>query len=335
MKFQYKLLYQLLRLIEKPLGGLVMLLARATWPSFLVHAFIRYFFIKKLKVNLAEAERDKVKEYTSALDFFTRSLKKEVRPLSREALAKETIISPVDGLLSAWGIIGSDLRDLGEEKYWVKGKAYSLEALAGAEYKRYIGGSYMVFYLSPKDYHRIHAPMDARLSYAELMPGRRLPVNNFSLNSFDEVFGKNKRLRLTFSALKPDSASLMLKAGQAKAAYEEQKQEKFQFMSIWVSALNVGGFETKFDTLFLKRVQENGAKAKIIDYRDAKEDGLVVKKAEDLGAFELGSSVVMLFPAACLQTGSSDISKTPRQVCMGDVIARQQARSWKKSRQRA
>ena len=64
----------------------------------------------------------------------------------------------------------------------------------------YRGGEYLVLYLSPKDYHRVHHVKTTTITKVEYFPGTLLPVNLYSLLSFDNVFGRNRRALIEYQA---------------------------------------------------------------------------------------------------------------------------------------
>ena len=77
------------------------------------------WFISNYEVNLSEAKLENIKEYKDFNDFFTRSLKSDLRPISDSKL-----ISPVDGVVSQCGRIENSMI------LQAKGKKYSVSALS-------------------------------------------------------------------------------------------------------------------------------------------------------------------------------------------------------------
>ena len=120
------------------------------------------------QVDLSEAERESLDDYRSFNDFFTRRLKPGARPVAEDERA---VVSPADGYLSQFGVV-EDGRLL-----QAKGHRFSVAALlTDAELaRRYKGGAYAIVYLSPRDYHRVHAPAAGRLARTIEVPGRLLP----------------------------------------------------------------------------------------------------------------------------------------------------------------
>src|SRR3990167_6598729 len=120
-------------------------------------------FIKKFGVNLAEAELEKIEDYSSFNNFFIRHLKSSARQI-----AATTMISPVDGVMSALGVISHN------QFFQAKGHTYNLETLlasSSAQCHCFNNGLFATFYLSPKDYHRIHMPMAGTVLKMIYVPG--------------------------------------------------------------------------------------------------------------------------------------------------------------------
>ena len=128
-------------------------------------------FIRLFKVNMEEAKDPDWKSYTSFNNFFTRELKEDAREISTD---ENTITSPVDGAVSQFGKIKTDLI------FQAKGHAYSLTQLLGDREdlsKTFKNGEFNTIYLSPKDYHRIHMPVDGTLKEMIHVPGQLYSVN--------------------------------------------------------------------------------------------------------------------------------------------------------------
>lgn len=144
----------------------------------------RFASVYRIPVHEAEKNLD---EYGSLNEFFTRRLKPGSRPVDRTAGA---LVSPVDALVTACGVI-SDGRLL-----QIKGQDYTLEELLNESPRvsQYRNGYFWVLYLSPTDYHRIHAPCMGDIMESEHIPGRVYPVNEFGLTSMRRVLSRNERL---------------------------------------------------------------------------------------------------------------------------------------------
>ena len=189
-------------------------------------------------------------------DFFTRQLRPGLRPL---APGQRRLVSPVDGTLARYGAIEDG------QLLQVKGKTYDLAALLDdAELaRRFDGGTYFTLYLSPRDYHRIHAPADGHILGYHYIPGRLFPVNRLGVERVPGLFPRNERL-----------VTLM-------------KTPLGQMAVVKVGATSVGRISVSYADL---RTNEGGNARHAVLFARPKE----IAKGADLGAFHLGSTVVLL-----------------------------------------
>jgi len=134
-------------------------------------------------VNLEEAASSG--PYPSFDAFFTRALKPGAR-----TIASSSLVSPADGQLSALGPID------GQGTILVKRQAYDVAELIGSAEGalRYKGGEFAVIYLSPRDYHRVHSPVDGKISSVVGIPGDLYPVNAVGEQHFEGLFVRNNRV---------------------------------------------------------------------------------------------------------------------------------------------
>lgn len=144
------------------------------------------YFAKSYGVMLDEAEKN-LQEYRTLNEFFTRKLKPGMRPIHNEA---GSLVSPVDGLITFSGEIKSGTI-LG-----VKGQDYTVKDLLNGSprVETYNHGHAFVIYLSPTDYHRIHAPVTGKKLESEHIKGKVYPVNDFSMRNMRSVLCRNERL---------------------------------------------------------------------------------------------------------------------------------------------
>ena len=223
-----------------------------------VQNLINKTYVKLMKVDLSEfVSSDK---YSSLNALFTRDLK-----IPREFSSHENeFISPCDAFISECG-------DITEEKaLQIKGHSYKVRNLLGsyinkAPKDKLINGKYINFYLSPKDYHRYHVPIDMQVKKAVHIPGKLYPVNLKWLKKVPELFVENERVIL-----------------------ECYTKDNKLFYMVFVGALNVGKMEFIFD----HHIQTN-AKASIEQPYMYK--NLWLSKGDELGRFEMGSTIVMFF----------------------------------------
>ncbi len=138
-------------------------------------------------VDLSESARSP-SSYSSVNAFFTRELKEGVRDIEAEKAGD--LVSPADGRIDQFGSI----RD--ETLVQAKGKTYRLVDLldSGRDAQRFEGGSFATIYLSPRDYHRVHAPVSGEVHRLGYVPGHLWPVNPFAVEHVDRLFVVNERL---------------------------------------------------------------------------------------------------------------------------------------------
>jgi phosphatidylserine decarboxylase len=190
--------------------------------------------------------------------FFTRQLKDGVRPLDSDPMA---VLSPVDARVDQFGAI--DDRAIIQ----AKGIYYSVDDLIpSASAVNFIRGSFITLYLSPGDYHRIHSPVNGRITGYFNIPGRLYTVQEFMVKGLRGLFSINERL-ITFIR-NPSGRVAVCKVG----------------------AMNVGRISLSY-----KPVMTNGA------FRSRKEvifsqgERVPVNAGEEIGVFHLGSTVILLF----------------------------------------
>jgi phosphatidylserine decarboxylase len=125
--------------------------------------------------------------------FFTRRLRAGARPVDPDP---GTITSPADGSLVSMGAVD------GEGRFVVKGRPYSVAELVGdaQEARRFEGGVGCVVYLSPRDYHRVHAPVGGVIRRIRSMPGDYYPVNAIGLRHVANLFCRNRRVAIEIDA---------------------------------------------------------------------------------------------------------------------------------------
>ena len=225
------------------------------------------WFINKYQVNLAEAESESISDYVHFNDFFTRALNPKFRPIS----ASE-IISPVDGVVSEAGQIKDS------QILQAKGHHYSIsQLLAGESLEKIENGYFATIYLAPKDYHRIHMPIDGKLVSMRYIPGNLFSVNHKTVQKVNGVFARNERLVCLFDTVFG------------------------RMVFVLVGAIFVGSMETSWQGQI---TPPYGKEIKVFDYSE-KEFELF--KGEELGRFNMGSTVILILPetakALKLQSG--------------------------------
>ena len=164
-------------------------IASALLKSFTTSRFSRLIirpFSKAYQINENEMEYP-IGHYKSLQAFFTRKLKANSRSINT---SPNTLISPVDGVLSGAGKIDSN------HTFNIKNQTYSLNKIFGDVKKAdvYKDGHFFLLYLSPSHYHHFHYPIDGNLISRFALGGISYPVNNLGLRLGDSPFSTNHRL---------------------------------------------------------------------------------------------------------------------------------------------
>jgi phosphatidylserine decarboxylase len=138
-------------------------------------------------VDLADAEREDLASYTSFNDFFTRALKSGARPIAGD---EATVIAPADGVVTEHGTLDAD------RLLQAKGMSYPLADLLGEDgpaTRALHGGSYLTIYLAPHNYHRVHVPLAGALTRVRYVPGERFSVSRATAAAIERLFCRNER----------------------------------------------------------------------------------------------------------------------------------------------
>ncbi len=145
--------------------------------------FIANTYCRAYGVDMSEVEP--CDGYASFDSFFTRPLRAGARTIS-----DDPVVSPADGALSAVGPVDPGCR------IFVKGQPYEVAELIGdaQDAVRYTGGQFAVVYLSPRDYHRVHAPVDGEITALRGIPGDLFPVNAIGERHVPRLLVRNNRV---------------------------------------------------------------------------------------------------------------------------------------------
>lgn len=119
--------------------------------------------------------------------FFTRQLRDGLRPISDDPTA---LVSPADGRFDDAGTVNDST------EFFIKGNQYSARELLGDDSDAAVfrGGSFSIVYLSPRDYHRVHSPVEMQVTHVRHIPGVLFPVNNFGVKHVPNLFARNERV---------------------------------------------------------------------------------------------------------------------------------------------
>ena len=221
------------------------------------------WFIRRYRVNMAEAAQADPAAYASFNEFFTRALRPGARPL-----ASADLICPVDGAISQFGAIHDG------RIFQAKGHDYSATALLGGDgalAAHFHGGHYATLYLSPKDYHRIHMPCAGRLLRMVHVPGELFSVNPTTARGVPGLFARNERVVCVFDA------------------------EQGPWVMVLVGATIVGSMATVWHGVV------NSPRPGALREWAYQDQAIDLPRGAEMGRFLLGSTVVMLFPAGPLR----------------------------------
>lgn len=235
-------------------------------------------------VNLAEAVIPPT-GFASFNDFFTRRLHPGVHTID---LDPTVAVSPADGRLDDDGPIDAD------QQFTVKGQPYDAAALLGSESDAlgFARGHYAVVYLSPRDYHRVHTPLAGTVTHVRHIPGTLFPVNAVGVRHVPFLFARNERVVVHLATAHGPMAIVL------------------------VGAFIVGKISLAFDGP--SRPPHGGP---IAERRYPPGEGPVLARGAEVGAFLLGSTVVVLLPPGTRPW--TRVSETVgRPVRMGQAMAR-------------
>lgn len=215
-------------------------------------------YVRAYDVDLAEAEIPPG-GFATFDEFFTRRLKPGARPIEGD---EDTLVSPADGLVEDVGPIEPGAR------LHVKGQEYEVGELLGdpADAARFEGGTFVVVYLSPRDYHRVHAGVRGPVTTVRHVGGTLLPVNRFGVESYPRLFARNERV-----------------------AIFQRSEAHGEVATILVGAIGVGRIGVAFDPTIMTNVGRGPT-----TQRYHPDHAPLLERGDELGAFHLGSTVVVL-----------------------------------------
>lgn len=214
-------------------------------------------FARKYGICLEECERD-WRQYDTLASFFSRRLRPGLRGLAESD--DTVLVSPVDGIIAACGRITDDTL------VQAKGRHYSLRALLTDRGSEFVGGQYVTVYLSPGDYHRIHAPTSGAIVRAVHVAGTLFPVNQWGAQSIAGLFTRNERV----------VCWIRRHAGT-------------------VALVSVGSLIVGSVVLCDKLVTVRKGRSRRGQVRALLDEPVAVSRGEELGWFEFGSTVILVF----------------------------------------
>jgi phosphatidylserine decarboxylase len=241
-------------------------------------------FARKYEIDLAEAEWP-LDQYTSLHEFFTRKLRPGARSV---APGDDAVVAPSDGVVCDASVVSAGTL------LEAKGSAFTLsDLLADGELAaRLEGGSYLVTYLSPRDYHRVHSPVSGKIVGWTYIPGRLFPVGSRSVARETGLFALNERFITVIDGAGGLSVVVMVAAvgvGHITASYDPE-------VATHASGFASGGVRRK-----------NFA------------DPPAIGRGDELGIFNLGSTTIAVFEPKRVILEKLAVGSTLR---MGSAVGR-------------
>ena len=216
--------------------------------------------IKQYGIDMKLAQEPEPTAYGSFNEFFTRALRPDARPLAEDP---DALLCPADGAVSQSGEI-TDGRI-----FQAKGRDFGLTHLLGGDHdwaNRFAGGSFATVYLSPKDYHRVHMPLQGELKKMLHVPGRLFSVNPTTTRLVPSLFARNERVVCLFETPAGPMAVILVGA-------------------IFVASI---------DTVWAGTVTPANRRVTNWQY-GGREKAVSLNRGEEMGRFNMGSTVILLF----------------------------------------
>jgi len=223
-----------------------------------------YLISRIAGINYGEALSPDPADYASFNAWFTRALKPGARTFDSDPQA---FLSPCDGRISETGPLQEN------RILQAKGKDYSLQDLLANDpvCQQLTDGYFSTIYLSPKDYHRIHMPIGGRLQRMIHVPGRLFSVAPYTVRLVPRLFARNERV---ISIFETDSGPLVM---------------------VLVGAMLVSSTETVWAG------EVTPTKNKEVSVTDYPDGDITLAKGDEMGRFNMGSTVILLMPPGALQ----------------------------------
>ena len=256
--------------------------AQQKWGA--VTHFVIKAFAKKYNVDMSEAKKENFSDYESFNQFFIRELKNDARKINENPTA---LCLPADGRVSQIGHIDD------ERLLQAKGHFFSLsDLLAGDEelVNTFKNGEFATIYLSPRDYHRVHMPCDATLRKMIYVPGDLFSVNPFLAEHVPNLFARNERVICVFDTAFGPMVQILVGATITAS-----------MSTVWAGVIN----------------PPRTGEIKVWTYQG--DNAIKLTKGQEMGAFQLGSTVINLFPANSVTLAEHLEVDVP--VRMGEILA--------------
>jgi len=280
-------------LLEKILAGFQYLL-----PHHLLSGIVYWFMririktIKNLQIALisevtgvdwSESKLKSPTDFENFNAFFTRELAAGARPIDPDP---SSFVAPSDGKISQCGRLTND------RILQAKGQHYSLRDLLANDpaARDFLNGFFHTIYLSPRDYHRVHMPMSGHLQRMIHVPGRVFSVAPYTVHHVPGLFTRNERVISLFETSHGPMAVIL------------------------VGAMLVSSMETTWSGVITP------PRGKRVTTGDWSRRDIRLEKGQEMGRFNMGSTVILLLPAGAVSVlsdyGTDDI------VVMGQKLGR-------------
>ncbi len=259
----------------------LLMLALTRWQN---RVFLNRFtpwFIKQYKVDMSIAQNEDWRSYTSFNDFFTRAIKPEHRPICTAS----NIASPVDACVSQATKINNGVI------IQAKNHHYNVQTLLGNQADdaaQFNNGHFSTLYLSPKDYHRIHMPVDGKLIKVTHVPGRLFSVNPATARTIPRLFARNERVVCLFETALGPMAVIM------------------------VGAIFVASIETVWQGVITPPTRF------AVRSWNYNEQQISFKRGDEIARFNMGSTVILLFSENKMSWNNELIAE--KTIMMGESI---------------
>ncbi|EIL94954.1 MULTISPECIES: archaetidylserine decarboxylase [Rhodanobacter] len=225
------------------------------WKNWLITTIVRNY-----QVNMAEAAQPDPLAYQHFNAFFTRKLRPDARRADADPAA---LVSPADGRISQSGAIVEG------RIFQAKGQEYTAAELLGGDEAAaapFRNGRFVTVYLSPRDYHRVHMPLQGTLRETVHVPGRIFSVAPFAVAAIPRLFARNERLVCHFDG------------------------EHGPFVVVMVGAILVSSVATVWDGLVIPPY------ASSIRRKSFAGQNITLERFAEMARFNMGSTVIMLLP---------------------------------------
>lgn len=262
-------------LIEKLLAGIQYVL-----PHHLLSRLIYWFMRIRLapvkntqialigsivRVEWAEAKIENISEFENFNAFFTRELVDGARPVDPDP---RSFVSPSDGRISQCGRITDGLMLQAKSRHFSVRQLLARDPVAA----EFTNGYFHTIYLSPRDYHRVHMPMEGRLQRMIHVPGRLFSVAPYTVRQVPGLFARNERVVSLFETTHGTMGVVL------------------------IGAMLVSSIETVWSGLV---TPPRGRKTSHTDW--SRRD-IVLKKGQEMGRFNMGSTVIILLPPGAVSS---------------------------------